>query len=100
MKLAVYGTLRRGGDTIRIPGFEMYSNHVYPACIRGNGEITVEVHEVTANDLVHLDRYEGVPHLYTRETVEINGIPTFIYLWAREISPRMPRVVSGDWLKK
>lgn len=98
-KLCVYGTLMGRKPAVwsgRLPGLRMYSCGGFPACVKGEGEVTVEVQEVDEKDFIGLDRYEGVPFLYTRETVNTPVGEAFIYIYARSIALLQP-VPSGDW---
>lgn len=73
MKVAVYGTLKKGGvlhsnmDNLefvgeqKLIGFNLYQEKgcFYPYAKRGNGEITVEVYEGPDHWIDHLDMVEG-----------------------------------------
>jgi gamma-glutamylcyclotransferase (GGCT)/AIG2-like uncharacterized protein YtfP len=54
----------------------------------GDHYVQGELYDVNDNTLVQLDRIEGVPHLYVRETLEVEEQSTYeeycanAYLWA------------------
>lgn len=84
MKIAVYGTLKKGesnhillgdsellGTGRTLPGYYMLDLGHYPAIIPGNHRIKVEVYEVSESVLARLDRLEGHPSYYKRLEVPI-----------------------------
>ena len=97
MRLAVYGTLRRGfEDTGKIEGFSLvFPGHKhFPALIKnekGKGAV-VEVTEATKEELNMYDMYESVKDgLYIRTTVyDIFYIKKIIYL---EIKKRDMQII-------
>ena len=114
MRLAVYGTLRRGGTDLGvIEGFSLVfpGTHNFPAAVKnaqGKG-VVVELLEVDEDDLNALDRYENVEGgLYIRTTVDIKKVDgdtekAWVYvagpvLW--EKSKTFTEVPEGDWLSK
>lgn len=98
--VGVYGTLKEGfqahyllgEDAVRLQdktlhGFRLLvSRHVtFPAIVPSEGScVTVEVYEVPSVRLRELDRYEGVPGLYTREVVD--GINIYV----------LPQMLAGN----
>lgn len=90
--VGVYGTLKEGfpahyllgEDAVRLQdktllGFRLLvSRHVtFPAIVPSEGScVTVEVYEIPSVRLRELDRYEGVPGLYTRE--EVDGVNVYV----------------------
>ncbi len=111
MRLAVYGTLRTGFiDTGKVEGFSLVfpGTKSFPAIIKnekGKGAV-VEMMDVTEEDLVMYDRYEGVDTgLYIRTTVPVNldngkTEKAWIYvagpkLWQSSYS--FTEVPDGDW---
>lgn len=84
--LAIYGTLRKNQkaehqmDSCKFIGegivndMELVTTGIWlPASRRGNGNIKVEVYEVTDEQLEYFDIYEGVKrNFYNREEVDIN----------------------------
>tara|TARA_R100001086_G_C11820103_1_gene253858 strand:+ start:466 stop:864 length:399 start_codon:yes stop_codon:yes gene_type:complete len=114
MRLAVYGTLRRGGTDLGvIEGFSLVfpGTQNFPAAVKnaqGKG-VVVELLEVDEDDLNALDRYENVEGgLYIRTTVDIKKVDgdtekAWVYvagpvLW--EKSKTFTEVPEGDWLSK
>jgi gamma-glutamylaminecyclotransferase len=113
-KLFVYGTLKKGFGNHRllegqkllgnatICGYEMYSMGNYPAIRQANeGYIHGELYEIEDTLWPRLDRLEGVPYLYTRETdtVWMDGKDEThqadIYVYANPIDG--PTMRSGEW---
>tara|TARA_R100000458_G_C8253397_1_gene229888 strand:+ start:904 stop:1299 length:396 start_codon:yes stop_codon:yes gene_type:complete len=112
MRLAVYGTLRRGlPDTGRIKGFSLVfpGTQAFPALIKnekGKGAV-VEMMDVTDDDLNMYDKYENISSgLYVRTTapVELDNGETekaWVYvagplLWQKSSS--FTEVPDQDWL--
>tara|TARA_R110002167_G_scaffold57017_7_gene161675 strand:+ start:812 stop:1207 length:396 start_codon:yes stop_codon:yes gene_type:complete len=111
MRLAVYGTLRRGfPDTGKAEGFSLVfpGTQSFPALIKnkkGKGAV-VELMDVTIEDLHMYDEYEGVKNgLYIRTTVPItldNGKieKAWIYVAGPQLwqsSNTFTEVPDGDW---
>ena len=115
--VAVYGTLKEnfhnhavlgGSEKVyqgELAGWEMYSVGAFPACIRGRGNILIEVYEVTDQAvMVGLDRLEGYhvdeprSSMYIRETVHVDGLnqDAYIYVWNSDVEG-YPRVFNGVW---
>ena len=114
MRLAVYGTLRRGRpDVGRVKGFSLVfpGTHSYPTLIKnpkGKGAV-VEMVDADREDLEYYDRYENVDGgLYIRTTAKIEfekkkNEKAWIYvagplLW--EKSKTFTEVPDADWLSK
>ena len=114
MRLAVYGTLRRGGRTKgRVEGFSLVfpGTLSFPALIKnpkGKGAI-VEMIDVVPEDLNSYDRYENVEGgLYIRTTADVtltNGKKekAWVYvagplLWGKSSS--FTEVPDQDWLSE
>jgi gamma-glutamylcyclotransferase (GGCT)/AIG2-like uncharacterized protein YtfP len=114
VKLAVYGTLRNGSkDTGVVKNSSLvYPGHEsFPAIIQNkNGSGTVvEVHDVSEEELVRYDMYEGISSgLYRRVKVEVNmddgsKEKAWLYVAGDELMQRskMFRVIkSGDWYNR
>ena len=101
-KLFVYGTLKlEDTDTHEIDA-QMWDVGQFP-CVKLSNEETVtgQILDVTMKDLEKLDRYEGVPVLYTREETSarrINGIDeekVWVYVWASS-TDRLRRIATWD----
>ena len=75
LNLAVYGTLRTGkGRKGYIKGYKLVHpiGTFFPAIIKGDGKVIVEVINSNHDELQSIDRYEGVYHgLYERKIKEI-----------------------------
>jgi gamma-glutamylcyclotransferase (GGCT)/AIG2-like uncharacterized protein YtfP len=114
MRLAVYGTLRRGfPDTGKLKGFSLVfpGTMSFPALIKnenGKGAV-VEMLDVTEDDLSYYDRYENIDGgLYIRTTAEVNldsgkKEKAWVYvagplLW--ENSQTFTEVPDGDWFSR
>jgi gamma-glutamylcyclotransferase (GGCT)/AIG2-like uncharacterized protein YtfP len=109
----VYGTLLRGEPNHRrMSGarfvrdartearFTLLDLGPFPA-LRAGGKTSVagEVYEVGPDLLAELDRFEGVPHLYTRRAVTLEG-GDVAEVYMQGSSSRRARsvvIVSGDW---
>lgn len=114
MKVAVYGTLRRGFGNNRLlhdsdylgteelTGFEMYSLGAFPAVKAGNGKIEVEVYEIQDRTLQALDILEGYNgryspfNMYNRDKVLTKHGEAFIYVWASSVEHRT-KIPNGVW---
>jgi gamma-glutamylcyclotransferase (GGCT)/AIG2-like uncharacterized protein YtfP len=113
MKVFVYGTLMQGehnaglldgseylGGAHTGPDFRLLNLGYYPAAIEeGQTEIVGELYQVDRATLERLDRLEGVPHLYRREKVELDGGETaWIYLInPARVDRQTPEIATGDW---
>lgn len=106
INLFVYGTLkdqarRSGGVPAKIKA-DLYDLGPFPCIVPGEGTVHGIMFTVDEHELVGLDRYEGVPSLYTRELTmaEVgDGVsrPTFVYQFARELPPTAKKIESGAW---
>lgn len=116
-RLFVYGTLRVGGgaehffeqengDRLIDTGIPVSAkwamksiNGAFPGIVETNETNTIigDLWEVSENTMEHLDRYEGVPHLYIRKTMNLRGRPTEVYIF-NEDHTNFDVVESGDWL--
>ena len=111
MRLAVYGTLRRGGSDIgRVEGFSLVfpGTHSYPALIKnpdGNGAV-VEMVDMPNDNFGYYDNYENIDGgLFIRTTTDVvfdNGKKekAWIYvagplLWQN--SETFTEIPDGDW---
>lgn len=103
MKVAVYGTLKRGWGanhfletsmflgTTTLPG-TMYSLGLYPGVVLDNkSEFEAEVFELASDKLIdRLDSYEGNGYLYNRRTIDTEFGPAEIYEYALEVEGLEP----------
>ena len=114
--VAVYGTLREGqgnwrwalrnrseklGDAV-VSGFDMYNTGGFPAVVHTTGEgqrdISIEVYEVDDEVFADLDRLEGYPHMYTREQVDTEYGPAWLYIWNSPLGG-LEYIPGGDWVE-
>ena len=99
MKLFVYGTLKRGkcrspvlarqrylGTAVTRPKYRLYDLGAYPGLVphEDGRAIEGELWEVNDECLAQLDAIEGVPTLFDRVTVELEGcgpndVQTYFY---------------------
>lgn len=78
----------------------MFNIGYFPGVIKDEvGEITIERLQVTKEELANLDRYEGVPHLYRRETVEVGGEKGEMYIYNRTTEGK-EIIKTGDWFNR
>jgi gamma-glutamylaminecyclotransferase len=108
MKVAVYGTLRRGfgnhrllahskflGQTKTEPVFTMYGHLVPWLSNNGTTSIVVEVYEVDQTTMESLDWLEGYPHFYDRKLIDTEFGEAWIYFIDNRDSGAI--IESGDW---
>ena len=114
MKIFVYGSLMRGfhnhhilnsskliGEATTSAGrFRMINLGSFPALVKGDGNVKGEVYEVNPATLGRLDRLEGAPSFYHRESinVEVSGqvVAAQAYVLSRADDGR-EIVPNGDW---
>ena len=117
MKVAVYGTLMTGeanykwGENARdrrpctIKGRLYDTGYGYPAFVpdeRGR-DIEAEIITVDEQGLKMLDRLEGYPYLYTRQTVgaTVDGRLEWAMVYVmNELPMRAVRIDSDSWRKR
>ncbi len=106
----VYGTLRRGEVNHHLlsgtefmgvhktrSGYRMLHLGTYPGVVAGGSTaIEGEVYRVGGKQLVHLDRLEACPRLYSRKLIPTPWGRAWIYLYRGN---RLNRAVipSGNW---
>lgn len=115
MKLFVYGTLMQGFHNHGVLGKaqflgegtvfgELYHLGGYPGFKHGHNKVTGEIYEVPDEQWARLDRLEGRPHLYDRETINatlydaehdlLEPMDVQIYVYQRDV-PEHARIVTG-----
>jgi gamma-glutamylaminecyclotransferase len=112
-RLFVYGSLKRGfrhhgllagselecaASTAR--GFCLVLQGEYPALVRrgGRGSVEGEVYRVTEELLVELDRFEGCPEYYQRESIPLDdGSSALSYVIPPERALALPAVPGSRW---
>jgi len=120
MKVAVYGSLRKGfhnhnaflskaeflETTQTVNKYDMYSLGSYPYVDLDNQDldtnITVEVYEIDKDILSRLDYLEGYPSFYNRTEVKLeNGMAAWMYHINNRVGGyrKTKPVTSGDWLQ-
>ena len=92
-RLFVYGTLKKGfsansllgdaeflGNASTSPGYFLLNCGEYPGLVRLAGLKTVqgELYAVSQETLARLDQHEGVPTLYTREKIDLEGVDRLV----------------------
>lgn len=113
--VAVYGTLRQGhgnhriiaeaGDGAEFKGafrtngseWRMVSLGGFPACVPGDGNISVEVYAVNDATLHRLDCLEGYPTLYQKGKLTTPWGEATIYVMSPSSVRGAPHIESGDW---
>ena len=99
MKLFVYGTLKKvfryemNSPTAPMQGVKLIGKYqtqerwtladfkAYPGMIPGNSGVVGEVWEIPDEKMAQLDRYEGVPNLFSRRMVEVAPVGSEDYVW-------------------
>lgn len=85
MHLFVYGTLMRGGwlnkylekaeflgEAVTMEArFDLHTNGSFPCLIEGTHKVEGELYDITPEQLKVLDRAEGYPNLYQRDTIPL-----------------------------
>lgn len=116
VRVAVYGTLKRLHHNHRllvrapllaieqVKGFKMYSLGGFPACVADEeSSISIEVYEVTHEELEELDRLEGYRglgsnNLYDRSVVSTSVGDALIYVAGARITLKEENLItSGIW---
>lgn len=109
--LGTYGTLKQGfgnhgviknckfvGSVKTLPEFTMYEINWFPGIIhKGNNTIQLEVYEISdENTARKLNRLEGYPDLYNKETITTLLGDVVIYIYNYPID-RLTEIKSGNW---
>jgi gamma-glutamylcyclotransferase (GGCT)/AIG2-like uncharacterized protein YtfP len=114
-KIFVYGTLKRGHrahafledhnaiflkEASTGPHYHLYKLGWFPGMVIDeyvDGCVQGELYEVTEDCLERLDMYEGAPHLFRREEIELDdGSKAISYLYMQEFTSS-DRVEDGVW---
>lgn len=110
--LFVYGTLKKGfsnhhflkdaeyiGNSA-LYGARMLNLGAFPGVVDGNDDEKVEgeVYRIDDKTLESIDRLEGTPWLYKRESVEVDDLddPVFVYIYQGNQGDVVP---DGVWKK-
>ena len=111
-RVLVYGTLRQGesnyhlltdsqflGNVVIQAQFQLFDLGPYPAAIKGDQDLVVEVYFVDDDTMKQLDILEGYPHEYDRELVTTPHGQAWIYLYQNKclLTKTIP---SGDWCQR
>ena len=93
-------------DEAKLFGFSLYNLGVFPGIIRSRGTVPIscvfgELYDVPFQKLKDLDRFEGVPHLYTREMVRVQRgqylmQDCWTYIYAGSVA-RKKHIYDGIW---
>jgi gamma-glutamylcyclotransferase (GGCT)/AIG2-like uncharacterized protein YtfP len=112
--VAVYGTLRKGGDlnskymeryrstflkTGVLKGYSLYDMNGIPGIEEGSAEdkVVVDVFRVGPKGLAALDQLEGA---YERKAVTLeDGTEVEAYVWNRPRPENYLQIVDGDWME-
>ena len=103
--LAVYGTLRTGfGQKGFINDYKLVrpKSAWFPAIVKGDGKVIVEVMRVSDNELKELDKYENVDNgLYKRVSVPVTifrNKKTFnAFVYEGDDIGEYEELAGGDW---
>jgi len=112
-RLFVYGTLKRGfrahhmlsharflGEATTHPRYHLYAVRWFPGMVEDEsipGGVQGELYEVTEDDFVAMDRYEGAPELFRREEIDLDdGTSAIAYLFNHSCD-NLQRVEEGVW---
>lgn len=108
----VYGSLRKGyglspvlsssefvADVQTKPKYTMYSVGAFP-CITQSGDTSIvgEIYRVDLATLRRLDMIEGVPQLYKKALIEVDGYDEVLaYFFTDEKAEGLTKIDNGDW---
>ncbi len=111
-KVFVYGTLLRGqpnhhllddrdliSEAATNPNFTLITLGAFPAMIQGGStSVQGELYQVDPATLVALDRLEGHPSFYRRQSIKLKGgAQALTYLLSKEQGRGYPIIFNGDW---
>jgi gamma-glutamylcyclotransferase (GGCT)/AIG2-like uncharacterized protein YtfP len=109
----VYGSLKRGEPNhhwiaaapylgeAQLPGARLYDLGPFPMAVASGDPadtIAGELYAVTPAVLATLDRFEGVPRLYERQSWRLaNGTQAWVYMGRQRQVRHVARIASGRW---
>jgi len=118
-KLLIFGTLRRGQynfnrfkfygeqkyiETIRLSGFDLYDLGHYPTVVKGEGEVTFEIHSVCDKILEIITDME-IGAGYKPIKIKVGDSDCTLYTMEKEYIDEgvvrgrpFPKIESGDWV--
>lgn len=109
-RVFVYGSLRRGqsnhGQLLgardegegTLEGADLHDLGPFPMAVPGRGRVQGEVFAVTRELLLALDRFEGVPRLYSRQRRRLtDGRRVWVYLGQVHQVRHSPLLPEGCW---
>lgn len=109
-RVFVYGSLRRGqsnhGQLLgaraeregALEGADLHDLGPFPMAVPGSGLVQGEVFAVTREQLLALDRFEGVPRLYRRHRRRLlDGRRVWVYLGQAHQVRHSPLLPDGRW---
>lgn len=87
------------GPATTAPVYELFDLGRYPGLVAGGaGAVVGELFVVDAAGLERLDRFEGHPTWYRRDTIALaSGDAVQAYLVERDATVGRPRIDGGDW---
>lgn len=112
--LLVYGSLKRGQahhdqlqgcrwqGQARLQGLALYDLGPFPMAVitaNPNHQLVGELYSADAQQLAHLDRFEGVPRLYQRQPFTLpDGRRVWVYVGQPRQVRHVPLIASGVWM--
>ncbi len=112
IKVAVYGSLKKGygnhewclskatflGEAETLPQYSLFSLGSYPGVIKGGKTaVSLELYDVTEEELHGLDLLEGHPSYYKREVIDTSEGEAWIYLLPQEEYNEYEVIENGVW---
>lgn len=107
MLVFVYGTLMSDGSNnslLELSEFVgettapllMFDLGPFPGCVHGPGTVYGEVYRIDEYTLYTLDILEGCPDLYTRDLIDTEYGPAYVYIINRDLT-HADFVKGGRW---
>ena len=108
----VYGSLRKGFglspvlnssdyvETVKTkPKYTMYSLGAFPCIVKGGDTAIVgEIYNISPETERRLDMIEGVPQLYQKGKVDIDGYSNVMAYFMKKSSVKgLNKIETGDW---